>query len=471
MPDRRRLELLNASAGNLTQQPELAVPVKLYLHFSGYDPRAAGGRQTIRLELLGKLPADIAILEVKMRSDLLENGITEKRLVRTASGQWQPLLLSFSSRNKEHGQYPIEVLLMHEQQVRAKRQWVCTSVILVPRADATLAEIHNVFLAVQKKVRVLAEDGAIATLGGLGQSGGYAQGSMHIEVSAKDSAIAKLEMHPPAGKYEIALGTIAWDEELIEVAADANSASGDSKTLASPPPAILRDVATRQWASLISDQLQTYSNIRLFALDEWVLGRMEKLHPQADILLCHRDDKAGKKTSLSRRISARHAIIRRSGKGVEITDVSRYGVLLNDICLEKGRAYPLQTGMRIEFCASVRGIVKLQVISIQPHVIILGDMIENSADADGVGSELLYLLNAETRPTSADVKSIEPLPTIFHFQGGFWTRDSSTLLESRLDANTDLSVLAQILPACHYCSSPYTGIDEYGIWRNSHIKI
>ncbi|MBI1772221.1 MAG: FHA domain-containing protein, partial [Burkholderiales bacterium] len=56
-----RLELLNASADRLTQKRVAVAPASLHLHFSGYDPRAAGGRQTIKLELRGMLPPDVTI--------------------------------------------------------------------------------------------------------------------------------------------------------------------------------------------------------------------------------------------------------------------------------------------------------------------------------------------------------------------------------------------------------------------------
>lgn len=467
-PNPQRLELLHASAGSLVQNREAVAPVNLHLHFSGYDPRAAGGRQTIRLELRGILPPDVTSMEVQLRSDLIAMAASKQRLQRTVSGQWPALLISFSSKNKEHGQYPIEVALVHEQASRARRKWLCTSVIFVPRADASLTEIHSVFLATQKNVRVVAEDGAIATLSGLGQSNGYAQGNMNIEINAKDAAIAKLEMRAPTGKYEIAMGTIAWDEELIEVAASPEAASiaAPAKPLPAPARPAARPTATMSTktatptttASLIAGQEQ----IRLFALKEWVLGRMEE-QPQADILLSHRDHSVTENARLTRRISARHVIIRRKGAGAEITDVSRYGTLLDGISMEKDQAYALRAGMQIEFCASVRGIVKLQVMAILPHLIIL-------AGADGGPvTELLYLMKPETRPgstpashtTSTDETVLSALPMVFHFQGGFWYRDLLTMQDSKLDASADLKALPQLPPACRYASLPYANVQEH----------
>ncbi|MFZ6777101.1 FHA domain-containing protein [Undibacterium sp. Ji83W] len=471
-----RLELLNESADRLTRKRVAVTPASLHLHFSGYDPRAAGGRQTIRLELRGMLPPDFTIMEVQLRCELIAEGAAKLRLSRTASGLWQPLLVSFSSRNKEHGQYPLEISLSHEQVSRTKRKWLCTSVIFVPRPDATLTEIHSVFLAAQKNVRVIAEDGAIATLSGLGQSNGYAQGNMDIEINARDASIAKLDMRSPTGKYEIAMGTIAWDEELMEVATEPETPVAIARSATSKP---VREstskptTAATKWASLMGELTQSQSccNIRLFAMDEYVLGRMEQ-HPQADILLSHRANNAAENARMTRRISARHAIIRRKGMGAEITDVSRYGTLLDGMAMEKDQAYALRTGMQIEFCASVRGIVKLQVMAMLPHAVILGDMHAYA------GSELLWLMRSETkpetkpeiRPSSIAENASLPLPLIFHFQNAFWYRDVLTSQDTRLGAQTDLQALTQLPAASIYCDFPYTGIHDYGIWRHDKFS-
>ncbi|MCH8618172.1 FHA domain-containing protein [Undibacterium sp. TS12] len=475
-----RQALLNASADGLRQAIPHAAD-KAHLHFSGYDPRAAGGRQTIKLELPVRFAPGINMLEVQLTCELLAAGMTKQRLLRTMSGQWQPLLLSFSSRNKEHGQYPLQVTILHQQDGMVKRKWLCTSVIFVPRANATLTEIHSVFLATQKNVRVMAEDGAIASLSGLGQAGGYAQGNMHIEISAKDAAIAKLDMRPPTGKYEIALGAVAWDEELIEVAATNAASAPPATTLQTRQisgTAKTAAMATK-WASLIVDQpgSPSYNRIRLFALDEWVLGRWEEQQPQADILLSHRGSNAAENARLSRRISARHAIIRRNAASAELIDVSRYGVLLDGVSLEKDRAYPLRTGMRIEFCATVRGIAILEVVDIQAHVILLAE-IDQTIDSHavnktpkGISKELLFLLTPETQPMSTSANLPGPsspaLPVLFHFQGGFWHRNKATQQETRLDENADLRVIPEFSPTCRYSSLPYAEIKTYGLGRMS----
>lgn len=458
-----RTAVLKASAGIITRQAVATTASNLHLHFSGYDPRAAGGRQTLRLELRGILPPDIRCLAVHLRSDLIATNASTHTLLRTVAGQWQPLVISFTSRNKEHGQYPLEVTLLHEPTGRDKRKWICTSVLFVPRSDATLTEIHSVFLAVQKNVRVLAEDGAIAALSGWGQTNAQAQGNMNIEINAKDASIAKLDMSPLTGKSEIAMGTIAWDEELIEVAPEqeatakpvampiAAKGAGNATINVANKANNANNAASKALvsASLITtDKTQPHSTIRFFALDEWVLGRMEH-QPQADILLSHRTSNASENARLTRRISARHAIIRRKDHGAEITDVSRYGTMLDGVSMEKDQPYPLCAGMHIEFCASVKGIVKLQVLAIMPHAIIIAE-----ADAKP-GTELLYLLTPETRPGPIDASVAPALPVLFHFQGGFWHRDRQTLQDTRLDTRANIRELSQLPTGCQYLNVPY----------------
>ncbi|MFZ6757590.1 FHA domain-containing protein [Undibacterium sp. Ji50W] len=457
-----RTAVLKASAGVITRQAVPTAPANLHLHFSGYDPRAAGGRQTIRLELRGTLPPDIRSLAVHLRSDLIAAGASTHRLLRTASGQWQPLLISFTSKNKEHGQYPLEVALLYEQADSILRKWLCTSVLFIPRSDVSLTEVHSVYLAAQKNVRVMAENGAIATLSGLGQSNGYAQGNMNIEINAKDASIAKLDMRSPTGKYEIAMGTIAWDEELIEVAADQEAPAKPGPvalpTVAKTPVKAVSNTVTSAIKSVTNsaslaarDKTQPHSTIRLFAQNEWVLGRMEP-QPQADILLCHSSSGASENARLTRRISARHAIIRRKAQDAEITDVSRYGTLLDGVNLEKNQPYPLLAGMQIEFCASVRGIVKLQVLAILPHAIIIGD-----ADAN-LDTELLYLMKPETHPISSDTNAAPALPLLFHSKAGFWYRNAQTLQDTRLDGLVGVKALPQLPTGCRYFNVPYVNV-------------
>jgi hypothetical protein len=60
---------------------------------------------------------------------------------------------------------------------------------------------------------------------------------------------------------------------------------------------------------------------------------------------------------LTRRMSGRHAVIRRGRRqGFEIEDVSRYGLLLDGVWPGKHVPVPLRLGMRIELTASIKGV-------------------------------------------------------------------------------------------------------------------
>ena len=451
--------------------PNPASGSRLHLHFSGYDPRAAGGRQMLRLELRGGLEPialqSITQIEVQLRSDLIAASLSRYRFVRTLSGSWRPLLIAFSSKNKEHGQYQMEVTLTHMIAETCQRRWTCSTIILVPPTDTSLTEIHRVFLASNKNVRVLADDGSIAKLSGLN---GYAHGNMDIEISAKNAALTQVELSAPMGKVEIAMGTIAWDEELIE---ESIRESLDEPLRASieiaPAKLIGNIIAAPQLlssqyksghtssASLISKEAQ----IRLLALDEWVLGRLELQRPSADVLLAHRAHSATENAKLTRRISARHAIIRRSdtGEGAEIIDISRYGILLNGVALEKDQLTALKTGMRIEFCASVKGIACLRLEAILPHLVVL-QRIDTNAE-----SEFFYLLTPQTKPTQLPQTLPNALPQIFHFNGGFWHVDNYSKQESMLSSAARLDTLTCIPRGSRYFNEPYEDVRGFGAWR------
>ncbi len=449
-----------------TRTAESTATGGLHLHFSGYDPRAAGGRQILRLELrggVGQVPLQsIAQIEVQLRSDLISPSLSEHRFLRTLSGQWRPLLIAFSSKNKEYGQYQIEVVLTHMIEDTCQRRWTCSTIILVPPTDTSLTEIHRVFLASHKNVKVLADDGSIAKLSGLN---GYAHGNMDIEISAKNAALTQVELSAPMGKCEIAMGTIAWDEELIEEAIqeplDASITIAPSKvinkTIAASPLNSQFQTSTTTSASLISKTAQ----IRLLALDEWILGRLELQRPSADILLAHSAHSVTENAKLTRRISARHAIIRRVGAGAEIIDVSRYGVLLDGVALEKDRPTPLQSGMRIEFCASVKGIACLHVIAILPHLIILQRFDTKEC------TEFFYLITPETKPDHLLQSLPGDLPQLFHFDGNFWHLDPGTKQESSLGSAARLSALHKTLRDNRYFSEAYKDLHVrgYGVWR------
>ena len=446
-----------------TRFPNSTVGSGLHLHFSGYDPRAAGGRQMLRLELRGtpgQIPLqNITQIEVQLRSDLIAPSLSKHRFVRTLSGQWRPLLIAFSSKNKEYGQYQMEVTLSHLIADTCQRRWTCSTIILVPPADTSLTEIHRVFLASHKNVRVLADDGSIAKLSGLN---GYAHGNMDIEISARNAALTQVELGVHMGKVEIALGTIAWDEELIEEAIEEPLAIVPAKltvkAIAAPPLNSKFHTSTTNSASLISKE----AKIRLLALDSWVLGRLELQHPSADILLAHRGLSATENAKLTRRISARHALIRRTGEGAEIIDVSRYGVLLDGVALEKNLATPLKPDIQIELCASMKGIVNLRVKIILPHLIIL-------QRTDGE-SEFFYLLTPETKPSylsqTLPVALPDWLPQLFHRDGSFWHIDPLTKHESMLGPSASLSGMQHIPRGSCYYNEAYEDVRGFGAWRS-----
>ncbi len=447
----------------------------LSLHFSGYDPRAAGGRQTLRLELRGATLAafapSIMQIEVQLQSDLLTPGPPHLRFERSVSGLWRPLLISFSSKNKEHGQYPLRVSLNTISGVN-RRSWSCTTVIFLPRADATLSEIHQVFLASHQNVKIFADDGAIAKLGA------HTQGSMDIEISARNAAMAQVDFSAPAGKHETVLGSLVWDEDLYEEHFLETLVECRQERLVEPlyEPAFTsqgnlpmaapsRPITCAALVSVLPQAPQASRQIRLFALDYWVLGRLDLLNPAADILLSHRGADELDSAALTRRISASHAIIRRSGDGAEMLDLSRYGVLLNGKALEKGKPARLASGMQIELCASFKGVACLQVIAVLAHVVILRRM-------DGPAeNELLYLITPETQP--ANMSSAPPdclpkgMPQLFHYQGGFWHKDTVSKQETRLDPGTTLGALQALGSDSRYLCAPYEDlrVARYGLWR------
>ena len=68
--------------------------------------------------------------------------------------------------------------------------------------------------------------------------------------------------------------------------------------------------------------------VRLFGMTECTLGRFELYDPDADLLLAHYGDDGQDREGLTRRLSGRHALVRRGVVGFEIEDVSRYGLCL-----------------------------------------------------------------------------------------------------------------------------------------------
>jgi hypothetical protein len=397
------------------------------LHVSGFDPRAAGGRQTLKLELRGMPDTCAPDMTMRLQSDLMPNGCTVQQLARSTRGDWRPMLVEFSSRNKEHGQYRIEVEVLSQANGKLTQKWVCTMVILVPRRDASLTEIHQIFLGTHKNVRIVADDASIARVSAHGVHGGQ---GMDIDVTARNAGIAHVDLSGPKGKVDMAMATIAWDEDLIEI-----DVPGASHNHPHPSRAacIVNAAPEGRWPR----------HLRMFAAEECVLGRFELVDPDADVLLSHYGDRGQDKQGLTRRLSGRHAVIRRAGKGFEIEDVSRYGILLDGVWPGKHKPTALRLGMRIELSASIKGIVILSVTALMPHGVIL-----HRIDA-GAQAECYYLLCSDKHPgfplrNLASSPIAAALPVIFHNDGGFWHLDQLTGKETALAPATALDKLSRV---------------------------
>ncbi len=405
--------------------------VQAHLHISGFDPRAAGGRQTLKMELRGMAAACAPQLTVRLRSDLIPRGAVQHDFVRTTRGDWRPVFVEFSSRNKEHGQYQIDVEVHSHVDGAVAQKWVCTFVILVPRRDATLTEIHQIFLSTHKNVRVMADDASIARVtGGDG---------CNLDVTARNAGIAHVDLSAPQGKIDMGFTTIAWDEELIEV--DLPAASH-----CHPHPS--RAACLVNAAPEAGEQRQ----IRLFALEECLLGRFELVDPEADVLLSHFSPDGQDNNGLTRRLSGRHAIIRRGAQGFEIEDVSRYGVLLDGVWPGKHKPVALRLGMRIELSASIKGIVVLSVTALLSHGVIL-HRIDHGARA-----ECFYLLQPDVQPSlaaQAAAPNAACLPVLFHRNGGFWHLDAASGKETPLAPATALDKLGGFARHNRFASEPY----------------
>lgn len=403
-----------------------------HLHVSGYDPRAAGGRHAVKLELRG-MPADApAQLALLLQSELLADGGARLAFTRGLRGDWRPVFIEFSSRGREHGQYRIDAEL--HAAGPAPRGWAATLVLLVPRPDASLGDIHQTFLSTHKNVRIHADDGAIARLHGL-----EGAGPMDIDVHARNASIAQLHFDGAGhygvngGKLDLPLPTLAWDEDLIEI--DLPPAAA-----AHPCPA---DTACLVYAA---PNAGTPRHLRLFALEECVLGRFEGdgIGSDADLLLQHHGEHGPDAGGLTRRLSARHALIRAGRHGFEIEDVSRYGLLLDGVWPGRNKPVPLRLGMRIELTASIRGVAALVVTALYDHALVL-----HRVDAGGA-AECFMLLAPERVPTlpvaGQDAPAALPraaaLPLLFHRDGGIWHLDPAGAQETPLSPSSALDRLA-----------------------------
>ncbi|WP_426113647.1 FHA domain-containing protein [Massilia sp. PWRC2] len=418
----------------------LPTAARCYLHVSGFDPRAAGGRQAIKVELRGMAPGAAPLLSMRLRSALMAGGGATHKLERTTRGEWRPLFIEFSSRDKEHGQYQIDVELTSMSvnsggnDGQPARRWVCTMLLLVPRADASLTDIHQTFLATHKNVRVVADDGSIAKLNG------SSSGRLDIEVLARNASIAQLNLDA-IGKVDLGCASIAWDEDLIEIDLPANAA---------PHPCPLTAACLVNAAPDCGDQRQ----LRLFALDECVLGRWEQYDPEGDVLLAHFGDAGQETGGLTRRLSGRHALLRRGERGFEIEDVSRYGILLDGVWPGKHAAVPLRLGMKIELTASIKGVVVLCVTALLPHAVILHRLDQGDC------AESFYLMAPGRHPgfplaASACAPRAAAMPLLFHRDGGFWHLDPASGVETALAPGAQLDRLGGCARHVRFAGEPY----------------
>jgi hypothetical protein len=409
-------------------------PGRTHLHVSGYDPRAAGGRHAVKLELRG-MPIDApARLDLLLQSDLLPGRGVRQQFMRGLHGEWRPVFLEFSSRGREHGQYRIDVLLQagaeaeaaNGLQAGAARTWAATLVLLVPRPDASLGEIHQTFLSTHKNVRISADDASIARLHGL------APGPMDIDIQARNASIAQLHFDAAggAGKIDLGLPTLAWDEDLIEIG------------LPRQDPAVHPCPATSACLVYAEPDAGFPRHVRLFALEECVIGRFEGagIEAEADLLLQHHGEDGPHAAGLTRRLSARHAVIRAGRQGFEIEDVSRYGLLLDGVWPGKHKPVPLRLGMRIELTASIKGVAALVVTALCAQGVVLHRV-------DGGGAFECFMLLAPGRAVErplerpAALPRAAAMPQLFHRDGGFWHLDPASGHETPLSPATLLARL------------------------------
>jgi hypothetical protein len=312
-------------------------------------------------------------------------------------------------------------------------------VLLVPRPDASLGEIHQTYLATHKNVRIHADDASIARLHGL--DGG---GALDIDIQASNASIAQLDLSQLAGsegRIDLALAAIAWDEDLIEI---------------DQPPSRPREAAPHPCPS--SAACVVYAepdagaprHLRVFALDDCVLGRHDPADAEADLLLQHYGEHGPDTDGLTRRLSARHALIRAGRQGFEIEDVSRYGLLLDGTWPGKHARVPLRLGMRIELTASIRGVVTFVVTALRTHALTL-----HRVDAGGA-AECFVLCAPDAEPEAnggGALPRAAGMPMLFHRDGGFWHLDPGTGQETALSPATALERLARFTGRVRFACS------------------
>jgi len=448
---RGAVDMLRPDGASVAAPATAAPAPRPYLHVSGFDPRAAGGRHAVKLELRGMPPDAPAELALLLQSDLLAGAGARLAFRRGLHGDWRPVFIEFSSRGREHGQYRIDAEL--HAGGAAARAWAASLVLLVPRPDATLGEIHQTFLSTHKNVRIHADDGAITRLQGLASGG-----ALDIDIQARNASIAQLDFaafsgDSAGGKINLALPTLAWDEDLIEIdlpAADIPARlAADHPCPASSACLVAADVDAAMQAGFAR-------HLRLFALEECVLGRFETEGPEADLLLQHHGEHGPEAGGLTRRLSARHAVIRAARHGFEIEDVSRYGLLLDGVWPGKHKPVPLRLGMRIELTASIRGVATLVVTALWDHALLL-----HRVDAGGA-AECFMLLAPERAPALPGSARKGPsalpraaaMPLLFHRGGGIWHLDPVSGRETPLEPAAALDRLAGFPARLRFTARP-----------------
>ncbi|WMW80810.1 FHA domain-containing protein [Undibacterium cyanobacteriorum] len=373
--------------------PRLNAPQDFKIRLSAYDPRAVGGRQVVRLSLPIHFAHHYEELELRVRCDLLPLKVSQYRFIRALNREWQSVLLSFSSRDKEHGQYPLELELrahafdaQHDSNLSCRQRWLSHSILFLPRSNASLSEIHQVFLHSQKNVRVIAEDGAIARV----QHGATASAQTQLDVVARDGALAQvhIETDRSNGIQESSPGYLAWDEALVEVAvqvkvATQNQADGPAEVEVTPSRASNLSHASTHERAAPRGPLEMHSEKKLaveklacrvdyhhrirhhhlsvIAAEQWRFGRTSSSDPTStptlekqiqDIVLEHP------------RISAVHAEILCQQEQFFIRDHSRFGVSVQGQRLVKAQPHVLGVGDRLDFCASFPGQLEWQVVAL-----------------------------------------------------------------------------------------------------------
>jgi len=196
-------------------------------------------------------------------------------------------------------------------------------------------------------------------------------------------------------------------------------------------------------------------HVRLFALDECVLGRWEPAGVDADLLLQHYGEHGPVRDGLTRRLSARHAVIRPARGGFEIEDLSRYGLLLDGVWPGKHVPVPLRLGVRIELTASIRGVVTFVVTALQRHALVL-----HRVDAGGA-AECFVLMAPDVAPDVASnvapggtLPRAASMPVLFHRDGGFWHLDPANGHETALGPATVLDRLARFTGRVRFAAAP-----------------